>query len=64
MTLDQFLRKYNKCPFCRNYRFQGEPCRNCVHYFSTREGKEGYFDHFDPTEEWMNMMNREVDDGK
>ena len=29
MELDQFLRKYNKCPFCRSYAIQGNLCYGC-----------------------------------
>lgn len=62
MTLDQFLKKYNKCPFCRSYNIQGELCRNCKWRWSNdgHYAKETDMDKFDPTDEWRNLMNKEV----
>lgn len=62
MTLDQFLRKYNKCPFCRSYVIQGNLCYVCKWRFGHGQyAKETDFDLFDPKESWRELMNREVD---
>lgn len=64
MTLDDFLKKYNKCPFCRNYRIQGDTCRNCkwrwAYGMYAKYAKETDLDRFDPTEEWAQRLNAEV----
>ena len=61
MTLDQFLRKYNRCPFCRSYDRQGELCRNCRWRFGTGAASaDGKIDKFDPNEEWNRRINKEV----
>ena len=63
MTVDDFLRKYNKCPFCRSYNIQGNFCNGCKWQWAHGQyAKDTDFDRFDPTEEWMRMMNREVTD--
>lgn len=60
MTLDQFLRKYNKCPFCRNYVRQ-RCCRECKWRFANGQyAKDDDIDKFDPKEEWGRLMNKEV----
>lgn len=62
MTLDEFLKKYNKCPFCRSYMFQTN-CRGCKWRFTKIGGepyKENDLDLFDPTDEWRIRMNKEV----
>ena len=64
MTLDQFLRKYNKCPFCRSYIIQGAACDHCRWKWSNdgKYAKDTDMDKFDPSDEWINRMNMEVDD--
>ena len=60
MTLDQFLRKYTKCPFCRNYVRQIN-CRGCQWRFANGQyAKDDDIDKFDPKEEWHILMNKEV----
>lgn len=56
MTIDMFLKKYNKCPFCESYAMQGELCRGCENYIIKGEG----IDKFRPKQEWINRMNKEV----
>ena len=62
MTLDEFLRKYNKCPFCRSYARQGNLCYGCKWRFGhgqyAKEGRD--FDLFDPKDSWRELMNKEV----
>ena len=62
MTLKQFLRKYNKCPFCRSYAIQGNLCYGCKWRFGhgqyAKEGRD--FDLFDPKPSWSERMNKEV----
>lgn len=62
MTVDEFLKKYNKCPFFRSYRFQGAVCDHCKFKWSNdgKYSKETDLDKFDPTDEWMIRMNMEV----
>lgn len=61
MTLDQFLKKYNRCPFCRYYAHQGNPCIRCKWRFANGEyAKDTDYDGFDPKQEWMDRMNKEV----
>ena len=54
MTLDEFLQKYNKCPFCRSYARQGNLCYGCKWRFGhgqyAKEGRD--FDLFDPKPSW------------
>lgn len=63
MTLDEFLQKYNKCPFCRSYARQGNLCYGCKWRFGhgqyAKEGRD--FDLFDPKPSWHELMEREVD---
>lgn len=57
MTVDEFLQKYNKCPFCVNYVHQ-EMCGQCVHWLPIDRGTNE--DNFRPTNEWNRRMNMEV----
>ena len=62
MTVDDFLKKYNKCPFCRNYLFQ-KSCYGCKwQYAQGQYAKDTDVDKFDPGEEWMRRMSAEVDE--
>lgn len=61
ITLDEFLRKYTKCPFCRSYSIQGNLCYGCKWRWGHGQyAKDTDFDLFDPTEEWTRRMNEEV----
>lgn len=61
MTLNEFLRKYNRCPFCRSYAIQGNLCYGCKWRFAHGQyAKEWDFDLFDPTSEWHRRLNKEV----
>ena len=61
MTVDDFLRKYNKCPFCMSYNIQGDLCNCCKWKWAHGQyAKDTDLDLFDPTEEWMILMSREV----
>ena len=61
MTVDDFLRKYNKCPFCRSYVRQGNLCYGCKWRNANGQyAKDTDFDLFDPTDEWAERMSREV----
>ena len=61
MTLDQFLRKYSKCPFCRSYAIQGNLCHGCKWRFAHGQYAEDTdLDLFDPKDSWHQRMNREV----
>jgi len=57
LTIDEFLKKYNKCPFCVNYVHQ-ENCDQCVHWLPIDRGVSK--DLFRPTSAWTELMNREV----
>ena len=60
MTIDEFLKKYNRCPFCRMYTIQnaaGDGCKWADPIVRPYE-----IDKFDPNEEWMLRMNTEVTD--
>jgi hypothetical protein len=57
MTADEFLRKYNKCPFCRYYTRQ-LMCYDCRWRFG--RGNDVDMDKFSPTEEWNRLFNKEV----
>ena len=56
MELNDFLRKYNRCPFCEEYKTQTR-CRTCKwrHPYTTCTE-----DRFTPTQEWNARLNREV----
>lgn len=61
MTLDQFLQKYTRCPFCRSYAIQGNLCYGCkCKYANGQYAKETDMDLFDPKDSWRELMNREV----
>lgn len=61
MTLNEFLRKYNRCPFCRTYNIQGSWCYGCKWRRGNGQyAKENDVDMFDPTEEWFRRLNKEV----
>ena len=60
MTVDDFLKKYNKCPFCEYYSFQ-KNCRECKWQWANGQyAKDTDIDKFRPTEEWMHRMSKEV----
>ena len=59
MTIDDFWKKYNHCPLCENYVYQGALCDGCKWMFPVRS-EERPFDKFVPTGEAKRMMNREV----
>lgn len=62
MTVDEFLKKYNKCPFCRNYTHQRTCDRCCWRFGRGHYPPEiGEKDGFEPKQEWTDTMNREVD---
>lgn len=61
MTVNEFLKKYNRCPFCRTYAIQGSWCIGCKWRFAHGQyAKENDVDMFDPKEEWFRRMNKEV----
>ena len=61
MTLNEFLQKYNRCPFCRTYAIQGSWCYGCKWRWGHGQwAKETDVDMFDPTEEWGRRLNKEV----
>lgn len=61
MTVDEFLKKYNKCLFCRSYKIQGNACYGCKWRFAHGQyAKDSDFDLFEPTDEWARRMNQEV----
>lgn len=61
MTLEQFLKKYNKCSFCRSYVIQGDLCRGCKWRWGHGQwATEEDMDLFDPKPEWSERMNKEV----
>lgn len=61
MTIDGFWEKYTHCPKCRSYAIQGNLCYGCKWQFANGQyAKETDFDLFDPTEECIRMMSREV----
>lgn len=60
MTIDPFWRKYNHCPLCRSYAIQGQMCDGCKWYSPTYEHRLGYLDKYDPTEDAVRVMDREV----
>lgn len=60
MTVDEFMKKYNKCPFCEYYSRQ-KLCENCKWtYGNGQYAKDTDTDRFSPTYEWMRLMNKEV----
>lgn len=59
MTIEDFWKKYNHCPSCRGYVMQGNRCYGCKWW--TPYPKETDIDLFEPTEECIRAMNREVD---
>lgn len=61
MTIDDFLKKYNRCPFCLHYTQQGNHCYRCMWRFANgKYANVTCYDGFDPNEEWTKRMNREV----
>lgn len=59
MTIDDFWKKYNHCPLCRKYLVQGRACDGCKWMYPCKiEGHD--FDLFEPTEDAVRAMNREV----
>lgn len=60
MTIDEFLKKYNRCPFCKNYVIQNAACDGCK--WADPIVRPGETDKFGPKEEWIQMMNEEVDE--
>lgn len=59
MTIDDFWKKYNHCPKCIWYVDQGIKCRNCKWRLWKKE--DTGLDLFEPTDEAIQAMNREVD---
>ena len=65
MTLNEFLKKYTRCPFCWSYAIQGNLCYGCKwRYGHGQYAKDTDFDLFDPNEVWKEMMEREVHFGR
>ena len=60
MTIDDFWKKYNHCPKCEGYKLQGGRCVGCK--FRTPYPKEWDADLFEPTQECIRAMNREIDE--
>ena len=56
MTLNEFLNKYNKCPFCEEYVTGQRNCLGCCFRYPEADG----FDHFQPVQEWFDRINKEV----
>lgn len=61
MTIDQFWKKFNRCPLCENYKYQGEVCRSCrwTHHYK----KDGV-DNFFPSEIGREIMNRNIQEAE
>ena len=61
MTADEFLKKYNKCPFCKYYSAQ-RMCDDCKWKFANGQysNPDRDSDKFYPTQEWHDRFNREV----
>lgn len=59
MTIDEFLKKYNRCPHCEHYTTQGHVCSECKWEFPTTYDRHS--DNFSPTDVWMRNLNREVE---
>ena len=61
MTVDDFWKKYNHCPFCRYYAQQGNNCYGCMWRFANGEyAKDTDYDGFEPTEKALRVMNAEI----
>ena len=60
-TIDEFLKKYNRCPFCKEYTSQYR-CGECKYFLPIDKYRLWGHDLFNPTEEWYSLMNREVDE--
>lgn len=60
MTIDDFWEKYNHCPLCIGYNIQGSYCDDCRWQYPSYAKCNGKFDKFQPTEDCMLKMNREV----
>ena len=58
MTLDEFLKKYNRCPFCLEYSSQ-HVCGDCRYFLPLGEYKTK-LDLFRPNDDWIEMINRRV----
>lgn len=58
MTIDDFWKKYDHCPKCKGYAIQGNRCYGCM--WRTPYPKETDFDLFEPTEDCIRAINREV----
>ena len=59
MTIDDFWKKYHRCPKCEGYAIQGGRCYGCK--FQTPYPKDWEMDLFEPTQECIKAMNREVE---
>lgn len=60
MTIDDFWKKYNHCPLCRYYAIQGNCCENCKWWLPISDKTD--LDLFEPTEDTIRSMNREIDE--
>ena len=60
MTIGQFWQKYNHCPLCKHYVIQGEQCDGCLWYSPIK--KYTLIDNYEPTEEAIRAMNKEIDE--
>lgn len=58
MTIDDFWKKYNRCPMCEHYDDGQRECIDCRfrHPYTDRNGSE----HFRPNERCVIALNREV----
>lgn len=57
MTIDEYWKKNTHCPNCRKYVIQSRACDGCKWLLCHNEGD---MDLFDPTEECLLELNREV----
>lgn len=61
MTVDEYWKKYNRCPKCVGYNIQGRFCDNCKWKWGDGSYcKNTDFDKFQATDECMRSMTREV----
>ena len=60
MTIDDFWKKYNRCPMCEHYAKGQRVCVDCWFRDPYAEKNKNGSEHFRPNERCVIVLNREV----
>ena len=60
MTIDDFWKKYNRCPMCEHYTKGQRDCIDCRFRNPYAEKSMNGSEHFRPNERCVIALNREV----